>query len=37
MPNLVLNLLPIDIADLPGPAHGGDRVRAGLIVIKESL
>jgi hypothetical protein len=37
MPTLVLNPLPIDIADLPGKARGGERVRAGFIVIKESL
>jgi len=37
MPTLVLNPLPIFIADLPGTAHGGDFVRAGFIVIKESL
>jgi len=37
MPTLVLNPLPIDIAVLPGTAHGGDYVRAGFIVFKESL
>jgi hypothetical protein len=37
MPTLVLNPLPIDIADLPGTALGGDLARAGFIVIKESL
>jgi hypothetical protein len=37
MPTLVLNPLPICIADLPGIAHGGDFVRSGFIVIKESL
>ncbi|MDR7105687.1 hypothetical protein ACVK1X_000331 [Pseudomonas sp. PvR086] len=34
MPTLVLNPL-IDIADLPGSAHGGEFVRAGFIVFKE--
>ncbi|BCX67068.1 hypothetical protein LAB08_R16920 [Pseudomonas izuensis] len=37
MPTLVLNPFPIDIADLPGIALGGEFVRAGFIVIKESL
>jgi len=37
MPTLVLNPLPIDVADLPGKAHGGDSVRGGFIVFKESL
>jgi len=37
MSTLVLNPLPIYIADLPGIAHGGEFVRAGFFVIKESL
>jgi hypothetical protein len=37
MPTLVLNPLPIDIADLPGTALGGESVRGGFIVFKESL
>jgi len=37
MSTLVLNPLPIYIADLPGIAHGGECVRAEFIVIKESL
>jgi hypothetical protein len=37
MPTLVLNPLPNDVADLPGTAQGGERVRAGFFVIKESL
>jgi hypothetical protein len=37
MPTLVLNPLFIEIADPPGTAHGGELVRAGFIVIKESL
>jgi hypothetical protein len=37
MPTLVLNPFPIRIADLPGIAHGGEYVRAGFLVIKESL
>jgi hypothetical protein len=37
MPTLVLNPLSIDIAVPPGTAHGGDYVRDGFIVFKESL
>jgi hypothetical protein len=37
MPTLVLNPFPIDITDLPGTALGGDIVRAGFFVFKESL
>jgi hypothetical protein len=37
MPTLVLNPFPIYSADLPGKALGRERVRAGFIVIKESL
>jgi hypothetical protein len=37
MPTLVLNPLPICIADLPGIAQGGEYVWAGFLVIKESL
>jgi hypothetical protein len=37
MSTLVLNLLPSNVAELPGTAHGGDLARAGFIVIKESL
>jgi hypothetical protein len=37
MPTLVLNPFPIDIADLPGTAPGGESVWAGLSVIKEFL
>jgi len=37
MPTLVLNPLPIDIADLPGKTQGGESMRGGFIVFKESL
>jgi|UPI00031B6C4E hypothetical protein len=37
MPTLVLNPFPIDIANLPGTALGGDVVRIGFFVFKESL
>jgi hypothetical protein len=37
MPTLVLNPSPIDIADLPGIAHGGEFARAGFLVTKELL
>jgi hypothetical protein len=37
MPTLVLNPFPTEIADLPGTGHGGEFVRAGFFVIKESL
>jgi hypothetical protein len=37
MPTLVLNPLPLTFADLPGTAHGGEFVRLGFIIIKESL
>jgi hypothetical protein len=37
MPTLVLNPFPIDIADLPGTASGGEFVWAGFSVIKEFL
>jgi hypothetical protein len=37
MPTLVLNPLSTFIADLPRTAHGGEFLRAGFIVIKESL
>jgi hypothetical protein len=37
MPTLVLNPLPIDIADLPGIAQGGEFTRAGFFVFKEFL
>jgi hypothetical protein len=37
MPTLVLNPIPIDIADLPGTAPGGEFVRGGFSVIKEYL
>jgi len=37
MPTLVLNPFPIDIANLPGNALGGDVVRIGFFVFKESL
>jgi len=37
MPTLVVNPFPIEIVDLPGIAHGGEFVRGGFFVIKESL
>jgi hypothetical protein len=37
MPTLVLNPIFTDIADLPGNAPGGDFVRIGFFVFKESL
>jgi len=37
MPTLVLNPFPINIASLPGIALGGDVVRIGFFVFKESL
>jgi hypothetical protein len=37
MPTLVLNPFSIDIADPPGTALGGDVMRIGFFVFKESL
>jgi len=37
MPTLVLNPFPMTIANLPGIALGGDVVRSGFFVFKESL
>jgi len=37
MPTLFLNPFPIDTADLPGTAPGGEFVWGGFSVIKEKL
>jgi len=37
MPTLVVNPFPLMIIDLPGTTQGGESLRAGFIVIKESL